>query len=159
MDTMRFLSACVAGGSLVVGCSSEGGGTGHPSGESAVLPSSPGGASSGATATGGGSGPDPGDASRTVQDCIDACEAKYPDGAVLGRAIDACWKQSCPVVCNGIGEGSAQGPTSGSCKTDVKTPSAACSTCTVQHCCAAWDACYTDLDCIALNACSIACYK
>jgi hypothetical protein len=41
----------------------------------------------------------------------------------------------------------------------VTTPSSDCSQCTVDKCCNAWDACFNDTDCSALNACSIACYK
>jgi hypothetical protein len=54
--------------------------------------------------------------------------------------------------------GKLYGPTRGSCRTDVKTPDAACSTCTAQKCCAAWDACFGDTECLALNQCSVACY-
>ncbi len=155
MDAKHALAWAAA---AAIGCSSSGAPTGDPSENPTNLPPANGGAKSSDPSPTGG---DPGasDAGTTVQDCIAACEAKYPGGANLGRAIDACWSQSCPVVCNGIGEGSSYGPTSGSCKTDVKTPSAACSTCTAQHCCAAWDACYSDDDCIALNACSIACWE
>jgi hypothetical protein len=116
---------------------------------------------SGSAATSGTSGTSQGASSPSsaISDCIAACEGKWPAAATLGRAIDQCWSQSCSSTCQGIGTGGALGPDHGSCKTDVKTPSAACSTCTVQHCCAVWDACFSNADCVALNACSIACYK
>jgi hypothetical protein len=47
----------------------------------------------------------------------------------------------------------------GSCKNEVDTPSAACSQCTVDACCAEWDACFGDAECTALNACAVACSK
>jgi len=69
------------------------------------------------------------------------------------------WSKSCSVECNDLGAGMQFPPAHGSCKNVVETPGAACSQCTVDHCCAAWDACFDNADCTALNKCSIACYK
>jgi hypothetical protein len=91
--------------------------------------------------------------------CIAACEGKHPTGVQIGKGIDQCWARSCATPCNGIGQGQAKPPAMGNCKNPVKTPSADCSQCTVDKCCTAWDACFDNADCAALNACSIACYK
>ena len=153
-------------GGWIVACSG-----GDPSPQPTNVPSLPnqqpapnggqgGGSTESGTATGGSSGSTTGGSTdNTVADCIAACEAKYPAAAVKGHAIDQCWSQSCSTTCDGIGTGGEFGPSAGSCQTEVKTPSAACSTCTVQHCCSVWDACFSDADCVALNKCSIACYS
>jgi hypothetical protein len=94
-----------------------------------------------------------------VAACLATCETQHPKGLALGKGIDKCWAASCATVCDGIGTGTPKPPTAGTCKNIVETPSAACSTCTVTSCCAAWDACFDDADCTALNTCSIACYK
>lgn len=91
--------------------------------------------------------------------CIAACETKHPKGALIGKGIDSCWSKSCPTECNGIGAGAPKAAAHGSCENPVSTPSADCSQCTVDKCCSAWDACFDDADCTALNECSIACYK
>jgi hypothetical protein len=98
-------------------------------------------------------------ASDPVAACISACEAKHPKGVQIGKAIDTCWSKSCPTECDGIGTGTTKPAAHGSCQNPVSTPSADCSQCTVDKCCAAWDACFDDADCSALNTCSIACYK
>jgi hypothetical protein len=111
--------------------------------------------SSSSSSSGGGDT----DAGGGVAACLAACEAKYPAGVPKGDAIDACWKQNCYDPCNGMAPSSTQfGAQHGACKYDVKTPAAACSQCTVDKCCAAWDACFGDEDCAALNKCTIACY-
>lgn len=117
-------------------------------------PSSSTSSSSSSSSSGGG-----GDAGGGVASCIAACEAKYPSAVPKGDAIDACWKQSCYAQCDGMTPSTTQfGPAHGACKYDVKTPAAACSQCTVDKCCAPWDACFGDEDCAALNKCAIACY-
>lgn len=78
---------------------------------------------------------------------------------MLGSAIDTCWSKSCSSECNGIGTGKNEEPDHGSCQNVVSTPAKDCSQCTVDHCCAAWDACFNDTDCTALNTCTNACYK
>lgn len=126
------------------------GSTGTPSTSSSSSSSSGGAGGTNTTASASG---DP------VAACISACEAKHPKGAQIGKAIDTCWSKSCPTECNGIGTGAAKSPAHGSCRNPVSTPSADCSQCTVDSCCSAWDACFDDADCSALNTCSIACYK
>jgi hypothetical protein len=123
------------------------GSTGTPPSSS----SSSGSASSANTATSASGDP--------VTACISACEAKHPKGVLIGKGIDSCWSKSCPTECNGIGTGAAKPPAHGTCQNPVSTPSADCSQCTVDKCCTAWDACFDDTDCAALNACSVACYK
>lgn len=148
-------------GGWIVGCSGGGGGDPEvPPNGGLMLPSAPApGASSttneastsssSSSSTGGGSSADA---------CVAKCEAKYPKGAQLARAIDTCWSNSCD-ACLAMGKGAPQGPESGSCKTDVYTPSAACSQCTVESCCSTWDACFSNAECKALNACAVACAK
>jgi len=81
-------------------------------------------------------------------------------GKMLGAQIDACWQQSCSAQCNDLPvTGKDQGPASGNCQQPVLTPAEICSQCTVDHCCAVWNACFGNNDCVALNQCSVACYK
>lgn len=94
-----------------------------------------------------------------VAACLSACEAKHPKGALIGKGIDTCWAKSCGTACDGIGSGTSKPAAHGACRNPVSTPSADCSQCTVDKCCSAWDACFDDADCSALNTCSIACYK
>lgn len=151
-----FLGLACAGG-WIVGCSASTDDPQEPPPSGTLLPSTPapsqGGSSNGGTPTSTTSAQGPGG---SVETCIAACEAKYPKGAKLGQAIDACWAKSCP-ACQNMEGTDLQTPTSGSCKNEVATPSAACSTCTARSCCTAWDACFSDAECTALNACSIAC--
>ncbi len=162
----RWLCALASAGLLatggwIVGCSGNDG----PGQQPTTVPSlpndpAPGNGSNGSTQSGNGSTSSSSTGSSSVDACLASCAAQHPSGAQKNSGIDQCWSQSCSDVCDGIGSTGAEfGPTSGSCKTDVKTPSSACSTCTVKHCCSAWDACFSDADCIALNTCSIACYK
>jgi hypothetical protein len=115
--------------------------------------------SSGASGTSGSSGTSGTSGGQTFDQCISACEAKYPKGVAIGKGIDQCWAKSCSTDCNGLGAGMQFPPAHGTCKNVVETPGAACSQCTVDHCCTAWDACFDNADCSALNQCSIACYK
>jgi hypothetical protein len=137
------------------GTSGTGGGT---SGTSGMVGTS--GGASGTSGTVGTSGGTSGTSGGpTFDQCIAACEAKYPKGVPIGDGIDKCWAQSCAGPCNGLGAGMQFPPAHGQCKNVVETPGADCSQCTVDHCCAAWDACFDNADCAALNKCSIACYK
>jgi hypothetical protein len=159
-ENLVVLGLVVASG-WIIGCSggstpqdpeqAPNGGMMLPS-EPAPGSSSPSGASSssGATSSGGSGG--------SVDDCVAACEAKHPQAAKLAKAIDTCWQNNCD-SCLAMERGANQGPQSGSCQTDVYTPSADCSQCTVWNCCDAWDACFGNADCVALNKCSVACYK
>ncbi len=157
----------LAGAITLIACSGDSGSTSGDPGSSGSTTTSGGtsgtttsggtsGGTSGTTTSGGTSGMTMGD---PVAACISACETKYPQGTQIGMGIDTCWGQKCKTECNGIGAGQSKPPAMGSCKNDVRTPSAACSQCTVDKCCAAWDACFDNAQCSALNACSIACYK
>lgn len=154
------ISAFALGCGWIAGCSGGDEGPESPPHEGAMLPAQPGGPSSSSSSgpTGTAPGTNAQSGGGTVQDCIAACEAKHPQGAKLGKAIDTCWASSC-TACLAMEDGALKPPTSGSCKTDVFTPSAACSTCTAQRCCSAWDACFGNADCVALNKCSVACYE
>jgi hypothetical protein len=57
------------------------------------------------------------------------------------------------------GDGGLYGPKTGACKEAVSTPAEACSQCTVDNCCAQWDACFSDAECRLLNQCATKCYK
>jgi hypothetical protein len=154
------IAATLALTAWITGCSGGDPTSGQPT-TAPSLPNEPVTSGGGTTTSGsnGGTSSSSSGGSPSVDACISACEAQHPTAAAKGRAIDQCWAQSCSTSCDGIGTGQDFGPTKGSCQTDVKTPSAECSTCTVQHCCTAWDACFSDADCVALNACSVACYK
>ena len=161
----------IGGASLFAGCSgSEPGPDAGDGGTSSTASSSgsPGTSSSGTSASNGGttssgasgtSGTSGTSGGQTFDQCISACEAKYPKGVAIGKGIDECWAKSCSTDCNGLGAGMQFPPAHGMCKNVVETPGAACSQCTVDHCCTAWDACFDNADCSALNQCSIACYK
>ena len=100
----------------------------------------------------------------TLATCLVACEKAHPTGKTLGDAIDACWLEKCSPACTHdmhVNNGNTYSPAldAGSCATDVKTPAQGCSNCTVQSCCGAWDACFTNGDCKALNTCAIDCYS
>jgi hypothetical protein len=98
---------------------------------------------------------------KDVAACVAACEAKYPGGAAKSQMIDQCWADHCGACQNMPTSGvTLKTPTSGaSCQTGVYTPSADCSQCTTDWCCWAWDMCFNDAECTALNTCSVACTK
>jgi hypothetical protein len=58
-----------------------------------------------------------------------------------------------------MANGPLQAPANGNCQNPVFTPNADCSQCTVDVCCDAWDGCFGDAECQALNACADACWK
>jgi hypothetical protein len=94
----------------------------------------------------------------TGEACISACEAQYPSAAQRGQVIDTCIVENCDAPCNNADpDGQLHEPTTGSCNNVVRTPSASCSQCVVEKCCAAWDACFDGTDCKALNTCTDAC--
>jgi hypothetical protein len=98
---------------------------------------------------------------RTAKDvaaCVAACEAKYPGGTDKSKMIDQCWADHCS-ACQTMKPGSFYTPTSGACQAGVYTWSADCSQCTTDWCCWAWDMCFSDAECKALNACTVACTK
>lgn len=98
----------------------------------------------------------------TLAGCVAACEASHPAGLQLGQAIDACWVASCSPACTDdmVPTGEVYEPKvdGGSCGHVVKTPGQACSNCTATKCCAAWDGCFGDADCVALNECALDCH-
>jgi hypothetical protein len=161
-----LFAGCTGGGGQLPpeddegGAASSGGPTGS-SGTSGTTGTSGGASgSSGSVGTSGGtSGTSGTSGGQTFDQCIAACEAQYPKGVPIGDGIDQCWAKSCSTSCNGLGAGMQFPPAHGQCKNVVETPGADCSQCTVDHCCAAWDACFDNADCAALNKCSIACYK
>lgn len=97
--------------------------------------------------------------------CIAYCEADFPAGHVKGQAIDTCWKASCDPSCTHMPDrlpgGQVTGPTAAStnrCVQQVLTPSPSCSDCNSTFCCAEWDGCFGDTECVALNQCAIKCF-
>ncbi len=150
-----FAVAFVASSLLTVACSgTEGTGQNTSSGGAA---SNVGGSSP--TGTGATSSSSSGAASLTPEQCVAKCEAAHPMGKSKGALIDQCWVAKCGSSCESLtSDGKNYGPNSGSCQTSVSTPSAACSTCTAQKCCDAWDGCFKDADCAALNECTNQCY-
>lgn len=109
----------------------------------------------------------------TRDECIAACESKHAAGLAKDKAIDTCWSQSCKGPCidgNGMfdagipdagddaGDAAAAGDGgAGQCKNGVETGDDACNDCTSAFCCGAWDGCFDDQDCAALNECRSAC--
>ena len=171
---LAFALALAGGGTAVfAGCTGGGGqlppeddegGTGSSGGTSGTSGGTSGtsgtsGSSGGTSGTSGATSGSGTSGGQTFDQCIAACEAQYPKGVPIGDGIDQCWAKSCSTSCNGLGAGMQFPPAHGQCKNVVETPGADCSQCTVDHCCAAWDACFDNADCTALNKCSIACYK
>jgi hypothetical protein len=102
--------------------------------------------------------------------CEQACEQDHPKGLVEDRALLSCWEAHCRTSCitpitqtadagdaGDAGDGGAVGDAGSSCTTDVVTERSACDDCTRSHCCAVWDTCFQDPDCVALNACYQTC--
>lgn len=161
-----FFASLACSVAALAGCSGDSlpsGSSGDPTTSSSGATSSSSGTATsgtaGSTSSAGSSGASGASGGDPIAACISSCEAQHPKGAQIGKGIDQCWSNSCPTQCNGIGAGKQKPPAHGSCKNPVTTPSADCSQCTVDKCCKAWNACFDDADCSALNACSIACYK
>jgi hypothetical protein len=106
----------------------------------------------------GSAAADGGPAQKDVAACLAACEAKYPNSAIKAKAIDQCWADNC-AACQNMANAPLQSPINGDCQNPVYTPSEDCSQCTADACCAAWDDCFGDAECQALNACANTCWK
>jgi hypothetical protein len=112
----------------------------------------------------------------TRSQCIATCRTQHGAGFDKDKAIDKCWETFCVPACAdpppgadagtdasladasddaGDDAGDAAAPDAGApaCKNDVVTGAADCDLCTKQSCCAAWDGCFDDPDCVALNDC------
>ena len=97
----------------------------------------------------------------TQGECLSLCRTNHPVGAVKADAIDACWAKSCNPACTvGDPNGKTYKPDAvgTACKSDLLTPTVACSNCTQANCCDAWDGCFGNDDCVALNDCSLNCW-
>jgi hypothetical protein len=101
------------------------------------------------------------DAGLTVEECLQACETKHAVGLAKDQAIDQCWETKCsgPCIDDTEFDAGAAGGDGGApmCKEEVLTATDSCDLCTQTYCCAAWDACFQDDDCVALNTCRNAC--
>ena len=107
--------------------------------------------------------PPPAPAPKTQAVCLNECRLAHVDGAKLADAIDACWVAKCDPACTtGVPDGTVHKPAAGllsvACVSEVLTPSEACSSCTQNNCCAAWDGFYSNADGAALNECSLPCW-
>lgn len=115
---------------------------------------------------------------QTKSQCIAACRTKHAAGFEKDKAIDQCWAASCVPACAdgplpeaGADAGDDAGDDAGldagapgdagapACKNDVATGDIDCDRCTKERCCGAWDGCFDDADCRALNACIVECEK
>jgi hypothetical protein len=100
-------------------------------------------------------------------DCRTACETAHPAAVALDRAIVACWQASCAEACLDPDAGAPDGgdggdtgaapPDAGACSRPVATGNPSCDGCTTASCCRAWDGCFGDAECTALEACYRAC--
>jgi hypothetical protein len=114
--------------------------------------------------------PAPADDGATPASCRDTCAQDHPNGVALDLAITQCWQASCAGPCIAEDAGVIARPDAGdagdagldagvspACQKPVVTDTAACDVCTKASCCQAWDACFGDAECTALNACVAAC--
>jgi hypothetical protein len=97
------------------------------------------------------------DEPQSTQSCREECEKEHPNGRKKSAAIDTCWKDHCQAACVDQTGASGTFPDAGSCQGPVITPTPECDECTNANCCAAWDDCFADQECGALNACYIEC--
>lgn len=162
----------IGAGAFAVGCSSE-----STPADTGADASPEGGGHTGLPAheAGTGDGTDGGDGGATTEQCVAACEAKYAAGLTKDKAIDQCWAQSCKGPCvdgtgmfdGGVSDGGDAGAMDdagdggdgggASCQNGVETGDPACNACTAAFCCGAWDGCFQDKDCAALNDCRSNC--
>lgn len=96
--------------------------------------------------------------SAAPKSCRDECAEAHPTGLPKDEAINSCWRTFCSDPCieelpadGGGVDGAARD--GGTCVSPVVTVSLACDDCTSTSCCASWDDCFQDPECIALNAC------
>lgn len=98
---------------------------------------------------------------QTRQQCVDACNAKYPAAVAKDDAIGTCWDSKCKGPCvddpaTAFDAGEAGTPDAGPsplCGTGAKSFSQDCDDCTTANCCPAWAGCFGDPDCTALDMC------
>ena len=89
--------------------------------------------------------------------CREQCEEAHPTGLPRDEAVNSCWDTHCLGPCieqipdDGGIDGAA--PDGGTCTSPVVTISLACDQCTNTFCCAEWDGCFQEPECVALNAC------
>ena len=96
--------------------------------------------------------------------CIELCRQDHRSAVAKDEAVVACWESRCEAPCvlgertdAGAMEDAGDAGSGPSCTSEVITPSLACDQCTRTSCCDAWDACFQDPECAALNACYQAC--
>ena len=89
--------------------------------------------------------------------CREQCEEAHPTGLPKDEAVNSCWETHCNVPCieQLPGDGGIDGaaPDGAACESPVVTVSVACDECTNAFCCGAWDGCFQEPECAALNAC------
>ena len=101
--------------------------------------------------------------------CRDRCAAAHPAAVLEDKAIDTCWRKYCQAPCidetpdigdagavvgdGGDGGNASPGADAGTCKSNLVTDTASCDQCTGTFCCTAWDGCFQDPECSALEAC------
>lgn len=102
---------------------------------------------------------------QTRQQCVDACNAKYPAAVAKDNAIGTCWDSKCKGPCvddpaTAFDAGEAGAPDAGPnplCGTGATSISKDCDDCTTANCCPAWAGCFGDPDCTALDMCFGSC--
>jgi hypothetical protein len=98
---------------------------------------------------------------QTRDQCVAACNAKYPAAVAKDDAIGTCWDAKCKGPCvddpaTAFDAGEAGTPDAGPsplCGTGVPSFSQDCNDCTTANCCPAWAGCFGDPDCTALDMC------
>lgn len=98
-------------------------------------------------------------------DCETKCFQDHPAGEKLYDAIDVCWEAKCKGPCvdeNGMFDAGADAADAGDgavlCGTEVTSGvDMSCDQCTDAFCCADWQGCFKNDDCIALNECLSEC--
>lgn len=117
---------------------------------------------SGSSSSSGSSGQTEGG---TATDCETKCFQDHPTGEMRYDAIDVCWEAKCKGPCvdsSGMFDAGADAGDAGDgavlCGTEVTSGvDMACDQCTDAFCCAEWQGCFKNDDCIALNDCLSEC--
>ncbi len=99
---------------------------------------------------------------RTRASCLANCAEKNPTGKIKDDAIQQCWDTKCIGRCTDdeIPDGGSDdggGGDGGSCVNPVNTDLISCDNCTVENCCAQWDACFSDKACEDFVVCTRGC--
>ncbi len=141
--------------------------TSSSSGDNTAPPVDAGNGSSSSSSSSSSGSPPP---VETLDSCVKSCADKYPTADQKDKTLTACMLgPQCVSVCDNLtGNGKEFPPADEAgiaCDTAkagsfaISTPSADCSSCLAQNCCAQWISLYADPLGQELNSCAIACFN